>query len=256
MNIIFLLSKVVVTNSNYLNWNSQNKLKDVVYENTVEKELKREDRGEKVIANYSPFNRCSFLDHFSDCLSRNVTARVNHCVTWYMYNWVGGRGLNTESDSLKKNVHRHISFLESLFSTLLTNIGDWSPLNLSRMEGPYMIWKIWSDMKVSPIYDLSLSHWNYDWSAFSVWPVSLSDQPSLSDQSLSLTSLSVKSVVSGCSRAGKNSTVIAQNKAFGNLCKKFLLEVEKHLNWIEYFSTNMIVLVWLVLPFLKFLYVP
>ena len=120
----------------------------------------------------------------------------------------------------------------------------------------WMIWKIWSDMKVSPIYDLSLSHWNYDWSAFSVWPVSLSDQPSLSDQSLSLTSLSVKSVVSGCSRAGKNSTVIAQNKAFGNLCKKFLLEVEKHLNWIEYFSTNMIVLVWLVLPFLKFLNVP
>ena len=64
----------------------------------------------------------------------------------------------------------------------------------------------------------------------------MTDQPSLSDQSLCqisllcLTSLSVKSVVSGCSRAGKNSTVIAQNKAFGNLCKKFLLEVEKHLN--------------------------
>ena len=55
----------------------------------------------------------------------------------------------------------------------------------------WMIWKIWSDMKVSPIYDLSLSHWNYDWSAFSVWPVSLSDQPSLSDQSLCQTNLSV-----------------------------------------------------------------
>ena len=194
MNIIFLLSKVVVTNSNYLNWNSQNKLKDVVYENTVEKELKREDRGEKVIANHSPFNRCSFLDHFSDCLSRNVTARVNHCVTWYMYNWVGGRGLNTESDSLKKNVHRHISFLESLFSTLLTNIGDWSPLNLSRMEGP--------SLPFSP-YDIGWYE-KYDL----IWKCLLSmtclslieimtDQPSLSDQSLCqisllcLTSLSV-----------------------------------------------------------------
>ena len=64
---IFLLSKVVVTISNYLNWNSQNKLKDVVYENTVEKELKREDRGEKVIANlspFSPFNSVPFLTIF------------------------------------------------------------------------------------------------------------------------------------------------------------------------------------------------